>query len=119
LHLLWLEEHLGAALSGRAYSLAIQCARALQHAHGARRSRLVEELAAQDAWAWRSGTRTAGRIAARAKKIWRALDEALDERPMRNERTRRWRRARPVDLDPLRWEAWLRRRVQVLLRHKE
>jgi hypothetical protein len=46
----WLEEHIGAALSGRAYGRAIQCARALQHAHGATRARLVEALAAQDAW---------------------------------------------------------------------
>jgi hypothetical protein len=120
----WLEGHLPrlvehVALRNYAHGWAIELARRLQHASGAERASLVEELARHETWAWRAGTGNKRTIPAREKAIWRALDEALVERPIRDETTRRWRRARPVDLDRVRWQAWLRRRVQTHLRHKE
>jgi hypothetical protein len=121
-HLPWIVEHVAA--SSDAHGWAIELARRLQHAEGAERETLIEALAAHDAWAWRAGTAGTGderdkRIRRRENAIRRALDKALNERPVRNEQTGRWYRARPFDLSRDRWCAWLRRCVQTLLRHKE
>jgi hypothetical protein len=119
LHLPLIQKHVAAGLAGLAHGWAIELARRLQHAPVTDRAKLVQELAAQDAWAWRARTRSPRTVAAREKAIWRALDEAAVERPIQDETTRRWRRRRPVDLHPHRWHSWFRRRVQTLLRHKE
>jgi hypothetical protein len=115
----WLQLHLGQPRRS-----ARELARRLQHARGAERKALIAELAAvdkwglsEDSWAWPPGTSDPRTISARATKIAQALADGRKPRLMYDQIGNPMH-GRPIDLEPPRWELWLRHRVRVLLQGK-